>query len=804
VTTDRQVEQLRLAHDEWHRNAVPDEQATLGGPDILDDKQARDVLARAKDLVRGHAAERTTRGYSAVIVTKGPHAGSDSSVTSLVARCLAFGVDVVAVHRLAAADADKVAHALYPDVWLNYSRMPVGEGMWQRIDARFDAETFAELHGCRYDRALVVTGLRACVDNGLTQEELIDIWQEGRLPLPRRVFAERYGTAFESRLFGDRDSYAWYRGEHPIGIHKVGSGVMAFALRHHKLYDNRPTILLNGHYALLAHRFQGPRGATVIELGLPADGIQRVRVRLVGAEDVPAACLPGTVRRDALDGRFDTDSPGTPVAAWANVVHCSDGYLAGAIESTALLGKRPHALEEHLLAEGYVRQEIDHLIASDPVVATGTDALRLTKRTAGLSAAGCVTTIRYFFPPLKEVGTGLHPLADLLAYPRDAAEQRRVNSPVTVEGGRVPTSPPADVVSLSPDLSRAGVELLARGAVGFLTPLAGSGGRFGGYDRPEGSAGRLKALIPSFQVQGTSVSPLDIRCAHVRFLAHVGNATPRLLISCSRLTESHVRGWADRNPNMPVRIARVPEMYRLRFDDGTDRDLPKMSLVDDILRDEDGRPMLKPTGTLGLLLAAVTSGELARWASDGVAVTVTANTDDVGFRVDRRVLGLFAEQPELDAVVLTTLLPHDDAPRGGLLRERPLDGRWVPYVEEHANRSRGPEYLNTNQLYIRTSSLLGAVGSAGPELDGFRTRLPLYYEVKEVRVGDARARALHAYQTYADVLRLFRHVLAVRISPQPRPGQPSGYAPLKTKDDVARGQRLLDLLGSDEGELSLP
>ena len=63
--------------------------------------------------------------------------------------------------------------------------------------------------------------------------------------------------------------------------------------------------------------------------------------------------------------------------------------------------------------------------------------------------------------------------------------------------------------------------------------------------------------------------------------------------------------------------------------------------------------------------------------------------------------------------------------------------------------------------------------------------------------------ALHAYQPYADILRVLPCVRAVLMTPSPTPAQPRGYAPLKTPQDVAAAQQLLDILGADD-ELALP
>ncbi|WP_433320269.1 UTP--glucose-1-phosphate uridylyltransferase [Micromonospora chersina] len=797
------ADQLLRAHLRWAQ----------GAPAHLDAKR---IVSQAAALVRQPRKPRIPDLDSAVIVTKAPHAGSESSVIAIVARCLAFGVHVQQVVRMSSDRAESIARALYPDVWLNFVRIPVGQRVWDRLAEVFDGDDYETIFGCRYRPEVVVTGYQAVLDNHLSETELIEIWETGREPLPRAVAERYYGASAAELIFPDPgdSTYSWYRGRFPIGIHRIGSSLLAFAMRHPRLYGGRPVVVLNGQFSLLPQRFRGTdgAGAVVIELGLTdRTTVPDLRRRLIGDSDDPRECCPGSIRRDAYDGDFETDTPGTLVTAWANTVHASDGYLAGAIEASALLGAESgRVFRERLASLGYSSTEIELLVMKDPVVAADGDEQRLTKQTAMAGLEGCLETIQRFFPPLARhgfSGTARFPLSALVdRHPQDRSDAV-IDQPRPEPVSRLPLGPPpavSDVASAS--LMRAGAELIASNGLAIMTPCAGSGGRFGGYHVPEGDQARLKPLLPLFGVAGRLVSAMDIRTAHVRALGRRFGVLPPIFVSCSRQTEAHLRRWVNHSADgLDLMMARVPEMYRLRMDRlSTNTALPVATTADQILRDLDGSPLLKPVGSLGMLIAVARSGALKRWAERGVRVAVTANSDDVGFRVDPAVLGLFGERPDLDAVVLT--VPRTGALRGGLLRERSVGGRWSAYVEEHAAASDNEtEQFNTNQIYFRVSSLRRALG--GDSLDEVSEacrRLPLYFEQKQVNVGGKQVPALHAYQTCADVLRLLPTVLALQLSRQPVRGQRGGYAALKSAADVNKAQEMLTALVAVGDRLDLP
>ena len=823
MTWERIREELQRAYAQWQ---LGESHLTAGSSDPLNRlsrSQANELLAQARELLGGPSSPSGKR-YSALIVTKAPHTGSDHTVAAILARCLAFGLTVERVMPQDPGDAERIAHALYPDVWLNFIRLPSGNSIWSQIDAAFDKDDYEAIFGERYERTTVVTGHQACVDNRLTHSDLMSIWQTGREPLTHSAAVAAYGSTGAATLFGrgNRGSYQWYRGTFPVGIHRIRSNLMAFSLRHERLYDGRPIIILNGHFTLLSRQFRGigNHGPTVIELGLEDHPtIGDVRQRLIGAADQPSECLPGTMRRDALDGFFCTDAPGDPVVPWANAVHASDGYLAGAIETAAILGgTMAGAMAKRLISLGYAPREIDTLIMKDPVVVAEGDEQRLTKRTAMLSTDECIAEIQQWFPPLGADGSppvSTYLLSAMIGAEVAARSDAALDQPHPQPGSRRPQPGQVhDCVELPESLGSQGEVLMAAGGLGLLVPLAGSGGRFGGYDVAEGKSRRLKALLPVFSLGGLTLSSLDIRAAHVRFIARRCESSIPMFLSCSHITEPKAREWLATQPDIQLEIARVPEMYRIKIDDwDANAGAPEMTGADDILRSPNGTPLLKPSGSLGLLISAAYSGTLSRWQRRGVRVVVAANADDVAFRVDPRIVGLFAASPGLDAVVLTTPCSVDVASdsaqtrRGGLLREQSAGDGWSVYVEEHAksvSRSHHDQF-STNQVYFSVESLCGLFEDMTSEgIDSIRRRLPLYYEIKRVRVGDRNVGALHGYQTYGDVLRLMPRVMAVSMTEGPRPRQLRGYAPLKSPSDVQVAQEMLNAIGGLGDQLILP
>jgi hypothetical protein len=769
------------------------------------------LFARATERAGGHREPPSADLDSMLIVAKAPHAGSFESVVDIAARSLAFGLKVVSVSTLPAGSSRDVAHALYPDVWLNFARPPTGDRVWSRLRRLFDQPLFTELFGVPFSPDMVKEGQRACEENGLALGELASIWELGRLPLTRENALESYGARARDVIFSSSEpsaAFNWYRCAMPIGIQKLASSHMAFAMRHERLYEGAPTIIVNGQFSLLSRLFDySDHGAVVVEVGLPAHrSAADFRRLLIGESDAPTECRPGSIRRDAADGLFPLDDVDRPVTPWANVVHASDGYLSGAIEVSRLLpASGPSRFQTLLAAEGYSDFELDEMVMKDPIVISSNGESRLTHLTKGTRYADCVGHIRRYFPSQTslrggQVGDG--PLRELLRIACRPDPREQLERAVAAAGDR----PPERVRhrdQLDPAVSIRGRHALERGAVGCLIPMAGSGGRFGGYDKDEGSGDRLKALSPVFNVGTHAVSALDVRGGHLRNLGTMG-ATVASFLSCGGHTEVQVRSWAEHNADLASLVGRVPEGPRIRVpSNGAGGYRDSWEATSNLLRASTGDLLVKPLGSMGLLWAAFDSGALEKWIGLGIDIVVAANADDVGFRLDPAVIGMIDGDHELDAVVIVVSSPAAESTggrpaKGGLLRDRRTAGGGLSrYVQENATSSAEPRWLNTNQIYFRTTSLAQA-------LEGLRAgtggRMPYYCEAKRAKAHDEDAVAWHVYQPYGDVLRVMDRVEALSMHASPHAGQPGAFRPLKTPDDVPRAQATIDelLVNGDE------
>jgi hypothetical protein len=273
--------------------------------------------------------------------------------------------------------------------------------------------------------------------------------------------------------------------------------------------------------------------------------------------------------------------------------------------------------------------------------------------------------------------------------------------------------------------------------------------------------------------------------------------------------------------------------------------------IDQILRYADGSPSLKPPGNLGLLTCLLLSGTLSKWVERGIEILAIASGDDVGFRLDPALLGLFGD-PTIDAVVVGvpwgvrgTVAGHGTewrvrgevsgeclaetgqsgqlqaAPgsasrwrvtfedceyelgsskldRGGAICELPAGKGWRVGVAEAVAPTDfdvWPLY-STNQMYLRVSALLRTIGTSTDEasaeaLEPFLAAQPFYAERKAVDLNGVTEQALQISQGFNDILRQMkvRPVLGSRFGD---PVGRGGFAPLKGPEDIRFAQHLLD------------
>lgn len=712
------------------------------------------------------------------VVTKAPHAVSGNSIIAIISRLIAFGVRIGRITRLPSGEA--VARALYPTAYSYFREPPTDPAVWDAISQRFDTPKFEQVFGERFSRALVVPGRHVLREYGLAPTELREMWEEGRTPITRDLVRERYGRRVADQVLGGRDSYDWFRGQWPFGIQRITSGVMAFAMKHERLHGGHPIVVLNGHFLGLVDLFVA--GATLVEAGTDDQGpsIGAIRQMVVGADNRPSHCLPGTIRRDALAGSFPVDSP-EEVSSRRNVVHCSDGLLAGLIERRALLSRETAgAIREQLRRRGLTEEELWSLVLEDPVVDVGDSRRRLTELTRELGIDETVVTIARVVPPVFGQANGSGSGLSLPCLAREFDRLLADGSPASYSHRdsevRDLTADPLRVSEIGPEVRNVGVDLIRRGSVALVVPAGGTGGRFGSYDLPESDPRRQKALARVFTVGGRLCSGLDVRVANAAYWrARTGGRLP-VAVMASPTNRQSIDDWCAEQRSHGVQDLDSYQQfgtYRLRADlVQTGSPGRGVRWVDAILRSRDGTPSLKPPGNLGTLTCLASSGILDRWIGQGVEIIVIANGDDVAFRLDPAVVGLLRD-PGIDAVAIgaawglrgiaaregrlrvradlsgwcvtdtgdpgTLLTPasgsswqvqvggrvHElervELDRGGSICEISIGGEWRVAIAETAepgNFGSKPPLYSTNQMYIRVSALRRAMGLpvGGPHL----------------------------------------------------------------------------------------
>jgi hypothetical protein len=778
----------------------------------------------------GRLEPRATGQARLCLVTKGVHLSGGLPLACVVARLVAFGVTAQAVRRVDGAD---VARILYPRAIAAFEHRPTIAAVWRRIDRRFDTQAFAAIFGRPYNRALVVPAVEVMRANNLSAAELTQIWDDGRVPVGRAALVRRYGEPAATFVLNGVEQYEWFRGPLPLGISRLSPALMAFAMRHERVNGGDPVIVLNGHVPGLADLFRP--NTWVLEVGIDGKAITVADVRrhLVGMDNRPDQCDTGTIRRDAVSGRLPLHRRGG-ISSRYNLIHCSDGLLAGLIELRGLLPDRasvPDRLTTELRVGGLIQPEIDRIVLADPLIDPEADQPYLSERTAGLALDPCASTILHAVPPVFGPANGY---ADGVTLDRLEHELRPAATRTTPDQGAITES-----ATPEPDDLETGRRVIAGGGLGVLVPAGGTGGRFGGYHLPESHPARQKMLVRAFTVAGRRVSSLDIRLANVRYWSDsAGNRIPVVVTASPTNADLlyHWRAELDEPLRSSVEIAVQRGIYRVDADR-----IPGNPWTDAILRHLDGRPSLKSPGHLGVLSGFVISGHLDRWRSEGVEYLAVANCDDVGYRLDPSIVGYLHRNAQVDAVLVaipwgysakvrredaTIAIRGDDSgwstdehgrpvadavppserlyDRGGLLVHA---GARLSIVE--TARAAGGLF-NTNQIYLRLSALERLLASAGTDdrvhaMQRTLAKLPAIIERKEVQLDDARVTALQMTQQLQAILSLLSRCDVFTATRNVHSGIRSSHATVKSPDDVPFAQLMVDALNAaTTGELLLP
>jgi hypothetical protein len=824
INSDLVLADLRRASGQWQLTGRP---APTAGQ-----------LHAAVDIALGSLDGQTSAQRARFcVVTKGPHLLGPLSLACIAARLSAFGVTVHGVRRVDGQGAE-VAESLYPRAARYFHHGPTLPVLWDRLAQRFDTDDFAAIFGRRYDPSLVLAGAQVISDNNLTAGDFIPVWESGRAPATRAALVRDYGEGPAKFILDGAETYDWFRGVLPVGISRVGSGMTAFALRDDRLYGGAPVIVVNGHVPGLAELFTP--GAWVFDLGIDGDEVRIGEVRrvLTGADSLPAKCRPGSLRRDGADGRLPLAST-AEVNSRHNLVHCSDGLVAGLAEARTLAPDRsaPDRLTTELTRAGLTAPEISGIVAADPRILTDEPNGHLSDVTHGLSLTGTVRTVLRLVPPILGRANGYADGVDFDLLGR-AMTRAMTGAAMPVPERSGPLTMPAAPGARDEEAGRAAI---GAGIVAMLVPAGGTGGRFGGYDVPETDPARQKALVPAFSVGGRRVSALDIRLANIRHWDEgVGDRVPVAVLG-SPTSEAALRRWRDALGDPYGKSLRLFSQHGIyRLDKALVARNAGYSWVDAVLRDKDGRPSLKPHGGMGLFSAFMISDLLDTWERSGVSYLAVANGDDVLFRLDPGVIGHLARNPEVDAVMVAVPWGYTTTVRRGdaTVEARGDESGWsldqtgqaladpVPAPERRYDRGGAVTatigrlsilegarpagaLFNTNQLYVRLSAIRRMLDETGvtdraEAVSRIVSRLPASVEDKKIMIDGAEREARQLSQPLSGLVTLLNRCDVVTGSRRAVPGARGGYAALKQPSDARFAQLLLDSLQTHHDELAFP
>jgi hypothetical protein len=499
----------------------------------------------------------------------------------------------------------------------------------------------------------------------------------------------------------------------------------------------------------------------------------------------------------------------------------------------------PDLLRQGLAEAGLTGSEIEQIVLANPrVTSNGIDA-PLVDITRPLGLADCIGKIVHLVPPVFGPVNGN---ADGVRFEllTRISSRRPATQPHSVAAGSLPLT--TTVIPTAEDESF-GRQAIAAGMVGMVVPAGGTGGRFGGYDLPENHAARQKPLLREFDVGGRCVSSLDVRLANATYWRSSQSARLPLAIMGSPTSIAALRTWAAALPRAAAREVHLYQQHGIyRLDANRLAEDPTGSWINLILRNEDGSPSLKPYGNLGVVTCFILSGVLQAWEQMGIQYIAVANGDDIGFRLDPRIIGHMARNPDVDAVYIA--MPWGFAAqihRSGIsvevrgdqsgwaldahgtrvepweqLREQKFDvGGALQEVSDGphtrlkiAEKISGPDAtFNTNQMYLRIAALRrlveGTGASEGIEAIQILTERwqPALVE-KSVSLQGVTCKALQFDQHLHVLTSALDRCNVVRATRAPGMAIRGTYAPLKRPSDKLFAQLALDAMAAVGDELA--
>jgi molybdopterin-guanine dinucleotide biosynthesis protein A len=197
--------------------------------------------------------------------------------------------------------------------------LPLDDDDYRAIRAIYDVPEFTDFYGAPYSDELIIPALQLQDEPyKMTADEITQLWDKGREP-----------GVFYNRNYN--------------GLNKIGFQKTVFPVRAPQ-YFRQPDvrILLNGFIPGFKRLFEAP-DAKVIALHVSTNHPwQEIRDNLVGGKSNPKECEPGSIRRDAADGKIKLDPTNQVVNGQRNVCHSSATLLDGARELTVWFNYHIH------------------------------------------------------------------------------------------------------------------------------------------------------------------------------------------------------------------------------------------------------------------------------------------------------------------------------------------------------------------------------------------------------------------------------------------------------------------------------
>jgi cytidylate kinase len=327
-------------------------------------------LARAqaarRPLTTIEPSGRAIEDAELVLLVKPPVASDPAAVSNIVRRIQLHGWEIARLKVFSGEYFQQHAETItdfYREASAGFHDRPPGSAVLEKIMPIYDVPAFEFLFGEAYSDALVFPAESLIARYGVSADTIAELWEFGR----RDISAEQFQRWFEldavvrdasglrlekrGRVLivppvepaRDHDRWQWFNANACFSLNKIGRSRSAFAVKHPRVRDGRPTIILNGHVLGLMRLFTETKDTVTVAMALArgarASSIGLLRKYLSGDKSNPFRCEPGSIRRDAATGHlrlpFDHGDKAY-LNGLKNVLHLSDSSLEGMAELSTL------------------------------------------------------------------------------------------------------------------------------------------------------------------------------------------------------------------------------------------------------------------------------------------------------------------------------------------------------------------------------------------------------------------------------------------------------------------------------------